>query len=183
MEPVGPHTVRPDPDPAQFPRIYSGPDLTLFARPTAFPRFRLVSRALSGGIDEVRSADRQTLATAVFTPPDVARRLAPGDSGRGSSGSIRILELAPERFELSTETPLNSLLVTSQKSFPPYWRLFLDGAPAAGFPANGIFLGMELPAGRHRVEGRFVVPRLELLISGIGLVALGLILGKVLRSR
>ena len=183
MEPVDPHAVRPDPDPALYPRIYAGPDLTLFARPTAFPRFRLVSRALPGGIDEVRLADRQTLATAVFTPPDVARRLAPGDSGRGSSGSIRILELAPERFELSTETPLNSLLVTSQKSFPPYWRLFLDGAPAAGFAANGIFLGMELPAGRHRVEGRFVVPRLELLISGIGLVALGLILGKVLRSR
>jgi hypothetical protein len=183
MEPVDPHTVRPDPNPALFPRIYAGPDLTLFARPTAFPRFRLVSRARPGGIDEVRRADRQTLATAVFAPPDVARRLAPGDSSRGSSGSIRILALAPERFELSTVTPLPSLLVSSQKSFPPYWRLFLDGAPAAGFAANGIFLGMELPAGRHRVEGRFVVPRLELLISGIGLVALSLIMGKVLRSR
>jgi hypothetical protein len=183
MEPADPRTVRPDPDPAQFPRIYAGDDLTLFARPTAFPRFRLVARALAGGIEEVRGADRQTLATAVFTAPDVAGRLASGDSGRGSSGSIRVVALYPEGFELSTVTPLPSLLVTSQKSFPPYWRLFLDGAPAAGFAANGIFLGMELPAGRHRVEGRFVVPRLELLISGIGLVALSLILGKVLRSR
>lgn len=183
MAPADARTVRPDPDPAQFPRIYAGDDLTLFERPTAFPRFRLVARALTGGIDEVRVADRQTLATVVFTATDVAGRLASGDSGRGSSGSIRVVALEPERFELSTVTPLPSLLVTSQKSFPPYWRLFLDGAPAAGFAANGIFLGMELPAGRHRVEGRFVVPRLELLISGIGLVALSLILGKVLRSR
>ena len=183
MEPVDPRTARPDPDPEQFPRIYSGADLTLFARPTALPRFRLVARALPGGIEEVRGADRQTLATAVFAPPDYSRRLAPGDSGRGSSGSIRVVALDPERFELSTVAPLPSLLVTSQKSFPPYWRLFLDGAPAAGFPANGIFLGLELPAGRHRVEGRFVVPQLELLISGIGLVALSLIMGKVLRSR
>ncbi len=183
MEPVDPRTVRRDPDPAQFPRIYAGPDLTLFARPSAFPRFRLVSRALPGGLEEVRRADRPTLATAVFAPPDVARRLAPGESGRGSGGSIRIVEVAPERFEISTVTPLPSLLVTSQKSFYPYWRLFLDGSPAPGFAANGMFLGLELPAGRHRVEGRFVVPPLELLISGIGLAALGVITGKALRSR
>jgi hypothetical protein len=183
MEPIDPRTVEPDPDPARFPRIYAGTDLSLFARPTAFPRFRLVSRALPGGIKEVSRADRQTLATAVFAEPDVARLLTSGDSGRGSSGTIRILALEPERFELSTVTPLPSLLVSSHKRFPPYWRLFLDGVPAAGFAANGIFLAMELPAGRHRVEGRFVVPRLELLISGVGLIALGLIMGKVLSSQ
>jgi hypothetical protein len=183
MEPVDTRTARPDPDPAQFPRLYAGPDLTLFARPSAFPRFWLVARALPGGVEEVRAADRSTLAAAVFVPPDYSRRLAPDESRRGSGGKIRIVALEPERFELSTQTALPSLLVSSQKSFSPYWRLSLDGAPTPGFAANGIFLGLELPAGRHRVVGRFVVPRLELLISGIGLVALSLVAASVLRSR
>jgi hypothetical protein len=183
MEPVDPRTVRRDPDSAQFPRVYSGPDLTLFARPSAFPRFRLVSRALPGGIDEASRADRPTLATSVFVPPDVARRLAPGEAGRGSGGSIRVVALDPERFELSTVTPLPSLLVSSQKSFPPYWRLFLDGSPVPGFAANGMFLGLELPAGRHRVEGRFVIPRLELLISVVGLASLTAVMARALRRQ
>jgi hypothetical protein len=182
MEPVDPETVRPAPDPRRFPRIYDGPDLTLFARPTALPRFWLVSRALPGGVEEVRNADRPTLASAVFTAPDVAQRLAPSEPTRGSAGTIRVVRLDPERFELTTETPLPSLLVSSQKRFEPYHRLFLDGAPADGFVANGLFLGLELPAGRHRVEGRFVIPRLELLISALGMIGLAAVIRKAVSS-
>jgi hypothetical protein len=175
---IDPRTALAEPDPSRFPRIYAGPDLTLFARPSAFPRFWLVSRARPGGIEEVRTADRHTLATAVFTTADVARRLASGAPSRGSGGEIRIARLDPERFELETVTPLPALLVSSQKRFPPYWRLRLDGAPVDGFEANALFLGLELPAGRHRVEGRFRIPRWELLISVVGMISLAVIIRK-----
>jgi len=180
MGAIDPSTVRPEPDPALFPRIYEGADLTLFARPSAFPRFWLVSRAQSGGLEDVRRADRRTLATAVFTPPDVARRLSPAEPSRGSGGTVRIVRLDPERFEVETVTPLPALLVSSQKRFPPYWRLSLDGKPVDGFEANGLFLGLELPAGRHRVEGRFRIPRWELLISVVGLISLAVTIRKQL---
>src|SRR6266545_1198083 len=170
MEPAGPFE-RPAPDGRRFPRIYDGPDLALFARPSAFSRFWLVNHALPGGIEEVRRADRETLASAVFAPPEVARSLARGEPQRSSVGAIRIVSFEPERFALDTETPLPSLLVSSQKRFPPYWRLFVDGRRAADFAADGIFLGLELPAGRHRVEGKFQIPQWELLLSGIGLIA------------
>ena len=173
-----PATVRPEPDPARFPRIYDGPDLSLFARPSAFPRFWLVSRALPGGLDEIVHADRQTLATAVFTAPDVSSRLSAGEPARGSGGAVRVLRLDPERFEVETETPLPSLLVSSQKRFPPYWRLSVDGAPVAGFEANGLFLGLELPAGRHRVEGNFAIPPLEIAISVLGMIGLAWVIRK-----
>jgi hypothetical protein len=182
MEPLG-NEERPDPDPAAFPRVFDGEDLTLFARPTAFPRFRLVTRAVRGGIEEARAADRATLASGVFVPPDIARRLAANESSRGSAGSVEVARLEPERFRLETETPLPSLLVSSQKRFPPYWSFSLDGRPVESFPANGIFFGVELPAGRHRVEGRFRIPRGELLVSGIGLIALAAAATVALRSR
>jgi hypothetical protein len=180
IEPAG-LAARPAPDAARFPRIFSGRDMTLFARPSAFPRFWLVSRALPGGIEEVRRADRETLARAVFAPPDVARALVSGEPRRTSDGTIRIVSLAAERFELETETPLPSLLVSSQKRFPPYWRLYLDGRRASDFAADGIFLGLELPAGRHRVEGKFQIPRWELLFSGVGLIAFAAVVIRAFR--
>ena len=180
MEALDARTVHPDPDPARFPKIYDGGDLTLFARPSAFPRFRLVSRALPGGVEEARSADRATLASGVFVPPDVATRLSAAEASRGSGGEVRVTLLEPERFEVETTTPLPSLLVSSQKSFPPYWRLYLDGARVPGFTANGLFLGLELPAGRHRLEGRFLIPRLELVISFLGLITLGAVVVRAL---
>lgn len=180
MEALDPRSAAPEPDAARFPRIYDGPDLALFARPSAFGRFRLVSRALPGGVEEARAADRATLATAVFTEPEVARRLSAAEASRGSGGEVRVTRLEPERFEVETTTPLPSLLVSSQKSFPPYWRLYLDGVRVPGFTANGLFLGLELPAGRHRVEGRFLIPRLELVISFLGLITLGTVMVRAL---
>jgi hypothetical protein len=171
-----------DPDAGQFPKIYDGSDLALFARPSAFPRFWLVSRALAGGVAEAASADRHTLATAVFAPREVATRISGGEPSRGSGGTIRIARLEPESFELETVTPLPSLLVSSQKRFPPYWRLYLDGARVDGFAANGIFLGTELPAGHHRVEGRFAIPEWELVISAIGMLSLALVFRKAVSS-
>ena len=169
MEPVG--SGRSDPDPRRFPKVFDGKDLTLFARPSAFPRFWLVTRALPGGIEEVRTADRATLATGVFVAPELARRLAPTERARGSGGSLRVVMFEPERFVLETETALGSLLASSHKRFAPYWHFSLDGRRDEGFAANGIFFGIELPPGRHRVEGRFAIPRWELVISGVGLIA------------
>ncbi|MEO8348201.1 MAG: hypothetical protein ABI610_04770, partial [Acidobacteriota bacterium] len=99
MEPFG-KEGRPAPDPGRFPRVFEGDDLTLFARPSAFPRFWLVTRALAGGIEEVRTADRRTLATGVFVPPERADALAATESSRDSGGSVRVVALEPERFEV-----------------------------------------------------------------------------------
>ena len=156
----------------RFPRVYDGPDLTLFERGTALPRFRLVSESLPGGVEEVRSADAATLRRAVFLdPPDHSRLLA-GQGERRIDGAVRVRAASPEGFTLETENRTPAILVTSQKRFPPYWRAYLDGREVRSLRANGLFLGLEVPAGRHRVEGRFVVPRWELVISLVGLVAL-----------
>ncbi len=122
-------------------RVYAGPDLTIFERPTALPRFRL-----------------------------------------DGSGEVRTLALEPERFSIETNAPAPGSLSTSQKAFAPYWRIFLDGraTPAA---ADGPFLRLEVPAGRHRIEGRFVVPRPELALSALGLAALGAAIISASRAR
>ncbi len=114
----------------QFPRVYAGPDLTIFERPTALPRFRLEG-----------------------------------------PGTVRTLALEPERFTVETEAPIAVTLATAQKVLAPYWRVSLDGREIA-VAAEGPFLALEVPAGTHRIEGRFRVPRRELAVSLLGLAAL-----------
>jgi hypothetical protein len=157
-------------------RIYDGPDMTLFERPRPMPRFFFARAVLPGGVEETARADRDTISSTVFVAPEDFDRLEATASARGAGGSIRILDLRPEGFALETESRHASLLASTQKRFPPYWRTYVDGRETPSFPADGLFLGLELPPGRHRVEGRFVVPRGEAAISVLGLLALGAVL-------
>ncbi len=124
-----------------IPRVYAGPDLTIFERRTALPRFRLEG-----------------------------------------TGTVRTLALEPERFAIETDAPAAVPLATSQKAFAPYWRIFLDGREIAA-QAGGPFLALEVPAGKHRVEGRFLVPRGELAVSALGLAALAATIITSIRTR
>jgi hypothetical protein len=156
-------------------RVYAGPDMTLFERPRPLPRFFSVAETRRGGIEEVRGADRDTLARAVFVDAADGARLAAVASPRGVA-RVTIAALAPERFRVEIEGSAPTLLVGSQKRFPPYWRTSLDGREVDPFTADGIFLGVDVPAGRHTVEGRFVIPRIELVVSGLGVVALAAVM-------
>ncbi len=127
---------------ASYPRVYAGPDLTVFERSSARPRFRLEG-----------------------------------------AGSVRTLELRPERFAVETETEEPARLATSQKTFAPYWKVFLDGTDVTREASDGLFFELAVPAGRHRVEGRFQVPRAEAAVSGLGLLALAAIIITAARSR
>ncbi len=152
-------------------RAYAGSDLSLFERPTAFPRFFSVAETRLGGVEEVRRADRGTLASAVFVSPADQARLERAGTRRAAS-RVAIVQLRPERFRVEVEGDLPSLLVSTQKRFPPYWRTSLDGRDVPAFTADGLFLGVDVPAGRHVVEGRFAVPRSEVAVSLIGVAAL-----------
>ena len=157
-------------------RAYAGSDLSLVERPTAFPRFFSVSETRLGGVEEVRRADRGTLASVVYvTAADRARLEAIGARRAATPRGIArvaIAELLPERFRVEVEGDSPSLLVSTQKRFPPYWHTSLDGREVPAFTADGLFLGVDVPAGRHVVEGRFVIPRSEIAISLIGVAAL-----------
>lgn len=150
-------------------RVYDGPDMSLFERPGAFPRFWLAARVKPGGVEEARLASRETLAATVFLPAADAERLGAAPL---SPGTARVLELAPEGFAVETRADGPALLASSQKLAAPYWRITVDDAEAQALPGDGLFAVVAVPAGRHVVRGRFTVPRPELAISAAGALAL-----------
>ncbi len=92
------------------------------------------------------------------------------------AGTVRTLALEPERFAVETDTTEPARLSTSQKAFAPYWRLFLDGEDVTPAASDGLFFELAVPAGRHRIEGRFRVPGPEVAVCGLGLLALAAIM-------
>jgi hypothetical protein len=174
---------RPGPRPApSLRRVYDGPDLTLFERPTALPRFFSVAETRFGGVEEVRRADLDTLGRVVYVDSADRARLDAVSAGepRGIAprgiARVAIAALAPEYFRVEVEGGAPTLLVSTQKRFPPYWRSSLDGREVPSFTADGLFLGVDVPAGRHTVEGRFVVPRAEVAVSVLGILALATVM-------
>ena len=97
-------------------------------------------------------------------------------------GTSRTLVLEPERFAVETDSASPARLVTSQKTFAPYWTLSLDGRDVTSEASTGLFFELPVPAGRHRIEGRFRVPPMELAVSVAGLLALGAIIISAARA-
>jgi len=165
-----PRTAAPD---APLARVYSGPDMTIFDRPNAFPRFFAVARAAAGGAEEAASAGRERLRSTAFVPETDAGeldRLARGSRPEATTATMTRDE--DERFEVLVTAPAPALIASSQKRFAPYWKTSIDGRPAESVACDGPFLAIPVPAGTHRVEGRFRFPRIELAGSAASALAL-----------
>ena len=108
----------------------------------------------------------KTLSGAGFRRFDV---VIPGEGSpfRRSGGRVRMLKEAPERMELEVEAGLGGGLLVVQRS-THLWEAEIDGDPVEIVPANLYRIGLEVPAGRHRVV--FSIDRVPLVRSSWGVV-------------
>jgi uncharacterized membrane protein YfhO len=89
-------------------------------------------------------------------------------------------------IEAEVETAATAILATSQPAIPG-WRLTLDGAAAPQLMRriNGAFLGVAVPAGRHRVLLRYAPASwsVGLFLAACGAVTMTLLLLADRRAR
>ncbi|HOM28761.1 MAG TPA: YfhO family protein [Deltaproteobacteria bacterium] len=75
---------------------------------------------------------------------------APAKGGQGASGAT-VVRYEPQRIEVRTQSPTNSLLILSEL-FYPGWRAYVDGREAPVVKADLILRGVPVPAGSHVVS-------------------------------
>jgi hypothetical protein len=119
----------------------------------------------------------RTLASPRFDPRRtaiVAGLERPADLTRGSpAGSARIVDRGFGRYTVATSAPGPAWLVVSE-AWAPGWRAGMDGAATVPVQrVNGIFQGVPVPAGEHRVTFRYIPPG---LLAGFALAGVGLVL-------
>lgn len=101
---------------------------------------------------------------AAATPDESRRRLAALDPAREAvaegfpaarrnppEASAEILAAAPAAYDLRIKTPAGAVLRIAIPYYPG-WRAEIDGVAAALFPVDHALMGLEAPAGVHRVR-------------------------------
>jgi hypothetical protein len=97
-----------------------------------------------------------------------------------TSGSIALVEYAPNYLKYEYDSAEQALAVFSEIYYEDGWTAYIDGKEADYFTVDYILRGMELPAGKHTIEWRFRAPNWDMAtaITGIGswLILIALVL-------
>lgn len=157
-----------------------------YADPDRAVRKGLDSRPWPERVDVLRSAGVAHVVTAEPLPPPyrLARELNPAEGVRlydldapaavarlaGEGTVVRAAE-SPHRLFAEANAARDSVLVWS-RSFFPAWRAAVDGRPVRAFVADGHLVGVELPAGSHRVSIEWSA---RPLIAGFAALLLGVV--------
>lgn len=136
------------------------PRAILVPEAVAIPASRAVAAALDPAFDPRRVA---------LLEANVAWTADPRWSSKDAS--VRLLSREPGRLDLDASAPAPSVLVLFN-SFERGWRAFVDGTEAPVFRADAAFLGIPVPAGRHRIRFEY---RPRGLREGLALGAAGLL--------
>jgi hypothetical protein len=153
---------------AEVPGLFEAP-IRVFRVPDQMPPAYVVPRTcaaeglpgLSVLIDPAFDFRHQALVPGI-APPASAGRL----------GTARIVDARPDRLRFEVDSPDGGYLVVLE-SYDPGWRAAIDGSAAPVVPANILFRGVAVTAGRHVVEMTY---RPASVIAGIIVSALCLLL-------
>ncbi len=111
----------------------------------------------------------------IFDPSFEPGRRATVQDGPQLQGSgegwIEVLRYSPHRVRLGVHTDAPALLVLSDVLYPG-WEATIDGEATPLYRTNGIFRGVVVPEGSHRVELRYAPRPFRLGVGLLGMAVL-----------
>jgi len=132
-----------------------------YRKPDAFPRFFLTEgvRLFEDSetlLDSLGAASRNDLQRTAFLEWPASREGSPPTS-RSGDGKVTLVSKQSDQIELDVDTQDKTFLVVAN-NYSPFWQARVDGKLTPVYPADHTFWGIEVPAGRHRVEFRYAPP-------------------------
>lgn len=176
------HLLRPAGDPRTG-RTFAGwrttdrlGALELAASPTAMPRFAL-ARGVEVEPDRQRALERLGRLDRGRVLVDRAVNVEPADV----ASNVALIEERNDAMALQVQTAAPALLVARDVLLPG-WEARIDQTAQDLVLVDGLFRGVVVPAGSHRVELRYRAPGLALgagiSVATLALVVAGLWLGR-----
>jgi hypothetical protein len=134
----------------------SGGQLHWFDRELALPRAYAVHRSRSVGDLAVALATIVQPAFRPFHEVIVVGEHEPltGPAVEGNRDRVQIVEIETEHVSIEADCATECIVVLTDLYYPG-WRVSVDGAPAQLLRVNGIFRGVQVEAGVHRIAHEF----------------------------
>lgn len=149
--------------------IHSG-DVKIYENLDVLPRaFLLSSWTWQHDLPSVLMAMQQS----DYVMGETAVLLGSGENYSGNldnAATAAIIDYNPERIVVQTVSSQAQMLLLSDAYYPG-WQVAVDGNPAELLQADGLFRGVQLPAGEHEIVFAFVPQsyRLGLFMTAVGL--------------
>lgn len=149
--------------------------IRLYENTQVLPQSYLVYQTQSvadftAALDAMKAADFDPINKAVIEDP--------GSANLGSlqnSGTAEMKRVGPQTVEITARASAPAVLVLAD-SFYPGWKATVDGRESKIYPVNGMFRGVKLEAGEHKVVFQYKPRSLELGLIICASIA-GLVLG------
>ena len=159
--------------------VKSDGDVTLWRMPGALPMVTLWSGVLKVRTDaDGLNARLQRHGESVRTASDIAPELSHESH---LIGSLDPLFRDTNHVEFGFRTPRPVIAVLNHLDAPG-WRVTIDGAPAEKLTIDGIFRGVVVPPGEHRIEWDYSPP-FFVLSASVSMATLLLLVVVVWRTR
>ncbi|MBI1784128.1 YfhO family protein, partial [Candidatus Sumerlaeota bacterium] len=100
---------------------------------------------------------------------------------REAESKVSIISAGPSRITCAAESPGSSVFVARQ-AWSPNWHATVDGHEAQTMRVNGVFMGIEVGPGGHRVEF-YYRPALFYWLAGMSVLVFLSLIGLTLRDR
>ncbi|HEX9940457.1 MAG TPA: hypothetical protein VGG03_00460 [Thermoanaerobaculia bacterium] len=157
---------RPPPAAYRFLGVWNVGDLVLeqgrrrVVNPLVLPRFRFVPQATFQPSHAAALAAARAQGWRIARHEQYVRPGRPPET-RTYTRPPRLLDIADEggRIAVRYRAPEGAFFVAAM-TFDPEWRAAIDGEPLAAYPTAACQLGVELPAGEHRLTLEYRQPLL-----------------------
>ncbi|MCD6066845.1 MAG: YfhO family protein [Bacteroidetes bacterium] len=98
-----------------------------------------------------------------------------------AAGNIQLISYKPDQLVYETSTSENQFAVFSEIFYPEGWNASIDGKEKTYYCVNYLLRGMEIPAGKHKVEFRFE-PETYHMGNRLAYAGSGVLIGLVLAA-
>jgi hypothetical protein len=144
------------------------------SRPTAMPIVTAGQRPIFADDRTVFGAFFQTnldFRQIVFLPEEARGYISVTQQ---TSARVLVSQFANQRITVQSDAPDPSLIVIAQTYYAP-WKAFVDGQPTPVWRANYGFQALQIPAGKHEIQLRYIdlAFSLGLFLSAVGLAVCG----------
>lgn len=113
-------------------------------------------KVVSSADEEMKALDKlKTKEEATFMKPALTKGVFNFETGKDSTSTIELTSYKPNHLKYVSDNSKNGFGVFSEMYYEKGWKATIDGKDVEILNVNYVLRGLEIPAGKHKIEFKF----------------------------